>query len=48
MKLGQLRDYFQEEEALFRNYSPNKAKIANNQNLMQTKDLKDHVNDDDS
>ncbi|XP_011256049.1 alpha-tocopherol transfer protein-like [Camponotus floridanus] len=48
MKLNQLRDYFREEETLFRNYSPNKAKIASNQNLMQTKDLKDHVNDDDS
>ncbi|GAB1861430.1 Retinaldehyde-binding protein 1-like protein 2 [Camponotus japonicus] len=30
IKLDQLRDYFREEETLFRNYSPNKAKIASN------------------
>lgn len=50
VKLDQLRDYFRKEEALFRNYSPNKAKMASSQNIMQsaTKGIKDCPNGDDN
>ncbi|XP_029165568.1 alpha-tocopherol transfer protein-like isoform X2 [Nylanderia fulva] len=36
VKLDHLRDYFREEEALFRNYSFNKEKIASSENIMQS------------
>ncbi|KAG5320565.1 CLVS2 protein, partial [Acromyrmex heyeri] len=42
MKLDQLRNYFREEEALFRNYSPNNVKAATKQIIPDaTKNLKD-------
>ncbi|XP_012054987.1 PREDICTED: clavesin-2-like [Atta cephalotes] len=42
MKLDQLRNYFREEEILFRNYSPNNVRIASKQIMPDaTENLKD-------
>jgi len=42
MKLDQLRNYFREEEVLFRNYSPNNVRIASKQIMPDaTENLKD-------
>lgn len=48
MKLDQLHNYFREEEALFRNYSPDNVKTGSQKMPDAIEDTKDHRNDDDS
>lgn len=49
MKLDQLHNYFREEEALFRNYSPDNVKTGSQKIMPDAiEDTKDHRNDNDS
>lgn len=48
MKLDQLQSYFREEEALFRNYSPNNVKPSPKIESDTIEDPKDRHNDDDN